>query len=259
VSRLDKQAQLFGFMNRRALELADRRQPQPAMFLDIGCGSGALMQDLPYKRIVGIDKDPDALALARERLPEARFIEADTDSGDFPGVLREILSGKPVIARLSLALHKLSDPVGTMRMLRETLPSGSVLLLLSPDQEMSCAYPGDTFERLCELWREAPGRADGEHGRKLSWQMREAGLQEITVAPYIFTTVGVDDRYKRGLLFSVFNEFRLGDWERAGRAGDPRAGEVLAEMGVLLDELEEQFLQPHFFFMGTVMIGIARI
>src|SRR4051794_20936123 len=54
---------------------------RPRKIFDIGCGPGnsteLLAQRFTAAEVVGVDSSPDMLAAARERLPKARFVEAD--------------------------------------------------------------------------------------------------------------------------------------------------------------------------------------
>ena len=89
----------------RAGELAERVRAFLAASgderaLDVGCGAGALALALAplVREVVGVDRVPELLALARERAPEnARFVEADAthlpyDEGEFDlaGTLRTL-------------------------------------------------------------------------------------------------------------------------------------------------------------------------
>jgi SAM-dependent methyltransferase len=68
--------------------------------LDVGCGAGALALALAplVREVVGVDRVPELLALARERAPEnATFVEADAtqlpygdDEFDLSGTLRTL-------------------------------------------------------------------------------------------------------------------------------------------------------------------------
>jgi ubiquinone/menaquinone biosynthesis C-methylase UbiE len=55
----------------------------PAATLDVACGTGFLTQHLPGM-IVALDQSESMLALARERLPEATFLEDDGLDLPFP-------------------------------------------------------------------------------------------------------------------------------------------------------------------------------
>jgi len=48
----------------------------PAKTLDVACGTGFLTQHLPGT-VVGFDQSESMLALARKRVPEARFVQGD--------------------------------------------------------------------------------------------------------------------------------------------------------------------------------------
>ncbi len=56
----------------------------PRRVLDLGCGPGnsteLLAQRYPNAEILGLDSSPDMLSKARERLPQATFLEADIAS-----------------------------------------------------------------------------------------------------------------------------------------------------------------------------------
>jgi 2-polyprenyl-3-methyl-5-hydroxy-6-metoxy-1,4-benzoquinol methylase len=70
---------LSPFLRRKRLQAA---QPYLAgRVLDIGCGSGALASLVAAEDYLGVDRDPEVLAVARERFPQHRF----TDSLPPPG------------------------------------------------------------------------------------------------------------------------------------------------------------------------------
>lgn len=67
--------------------LAARTQPRPGeICVEIGCDLGSCCERLakavaPDGRVVGIDKAPDRIAIARERLPSLHFVVADVLQG----------------------------------------------------------------------------------------------------------------------------------------------------------------------------------
>jgi SAM-dependent methyltransferase len=63
----------------RALERTIAALP-PGRTLDVACGTAFLTRHLRGE-IVGLDQSPGMLAIARERMPEATFVEADVLNG----------------------------------------------------------------------------------------------------------------------------------------------------------------------------------
>lgn len=123
--------------------------------LDVGCGAGALALALaPHvAQVVGVDRVPELLALARERAPEnASFVEGDARalefgdaSFDLTGTLR--------------TLHHVTRPELVLaEMTRVTRPGGRVLVVdqVAPIDPLE-AFAVDRFERA----------RDPEHARLL--------------------------------------------------------------------------------------------
>jgi SAM-dependent methyltransferase len=134
----------------RARELAERVRVFVAASgeeraLDVGCGAGALALALAplVREVVGVDRVPELLALARERAPEnATFVEADAthlpyDEGafDLAGTLR--------------TLHHVPRPeLVAAELARVTKVGGRVLVIdqLGPVDPLD-ALAVDRFER----------------------------------------------------------------------------------------------------------------
>lgn len=63
--------------------LIQSRRPGARTLLDVACGTAAHLADLrPHYEVGGVDLEPEMLAVARERLPEVPFHEADMTSFD---------------------------------------------------------------------------------------------------------------------------------------------------------------------------------
>src|SRR5438046_9628029 len=104
--RFARTAQRFvARQDERAAELAERVREfvgasGDERAIDVGCGAGALALALAplVREVVGVDRVPELLALARERAPEnATFVEADVThipfeegSFDLAGTLRTL-------------------------------------------------------------------------------------------------------------------------------------------------------------------------
>ncbi len=97
--------------------------PAGAAVLDIGCGSGALLERLAHRHpseLIGVDPSSAQLAQARRRLPDARFLEGGAE--DLP------LDDDAVdVAVTALALNFCPDPARAVtEMLRVTRYGGIV-------------------------------------------------------------------------------------------------------------------------------------
>jgi SAM-dependent methyltransferase len=88
----------------------------PARTLDVACGTGFLTRHLPGE-ITGLDQSPAMLAVARERMPAATFVEVDAltglpfDDGSFDRIFTGHFYGHlepDVRARFLLDAHRVA-------------------------------------------------------------------------------------------------------------------------------------------------------
>jgi len=62
----------------RVLELVERHNPGARTLLELGCGTGTILAGLgSFNALTGIDRSPEMLAIAAEKVPGARLIEGD--------------------------------------------------------------------------------------------------------------------------------------------------------------------------------------
>jgi SAM-dependent methyltransferase len=134
----------------RAVELAEQVQsfvlPEgDERAIDVGCGAGALALALAplVREVVGVDRVPELLELARERAPaNAQFVEADATSLPF-----EVASFD--LAGTLRTLHHVRRPeLVIAELARVARPGGRVLVIdqLAPIDPLD-AYPIDRFEQ----------------------------------------------------------------------------------------------------------------
>ncbi len=101
----------------------------PETAIDFGCGPGnsteLLARRFPDTALTGLDRSPDMLAEARERLPSVRFEEADLD-GWQPAAPIDLLFANAV-------LHWLPDHAGLFPRLAGFLAPGGCLAVQMPD------------------------------------------------------------------------------------------------------------------------------
>ncbi len=56
----------------------DRFRPGAASLLELGCGTGSILERiLGIDSLTGLDRSPEMLAMARSKVPAARFVEGD--------------------------------------------------------------------------------------------------------------------------------------------------------------------------------------
>jgi len=126
--------------------------------LDAACGTGRFSEGLARRghQVIGVDSSPDMLALARRRVPDARF-----ESGDLTQLPLPVASVDMVVCALALAHLPSLDPVMTefARVLRpgghlivsdvhhELILRGSVVTSMGPNGE----------PRLVPTYRHTPG------------------------------------------------------------------------------------------------------
>ncbi|MER7494504.1 class I SAM-dependent methyltransferase [Streptomyces pharetrae] len=108
-------------------------RPGRPLVVDLGCGPGSLAarlaRRLPSAEIVGVDRDPLLLELARTHHPDAaRYVDAEIDA---PGWTEALALDRPLDAAVSTtALHYLSPDAlrRTYRRLAGLLRPGGVLV-----------------------------------------------------------------------------------------------------------------------------------
>jgi len=143
-------ARFVARQDERAAELAERVAafvlPSGAeRALDVGCGAGALALALAplVRQVVGIDRVPELLALARERAPEnATFVEADATQLPFA-------DGEFDLAGTLRTLHHVPRPeLVVVELVRVTRVGGRVLVIdqIAPVDPLD-ALAVDRFER----------------------------------------------------------------------------------------------------------------
>jgi len=134
----------------RAAELAERVRvfvgaSGDERALDVGCGAGALALALALlvREVVGVDRVPELLELARERAPgNATFAEADATRLPYP-------NGEFDLAGTLRTLHHVPRPELVLaELVRVTRPGGRVLVIdqLAPVDPLD-AIAVDRFER----------------------------------------------------------------------------------------------------------------
>lgn len=157
----------------------------PEAVLDVGCGTGHLLQKIaerfPSAHLAGIDPTPEMLALAREKLPSsAELRRAFAEQLPFPADRFDVVISANVF-------HYLRRPDDVLReMLRVLRPGGKLIITDWCDDYLAC--------RICDLWlrRFNPAHHRTYKSRECEAMLERAGARDITV-----------ERYKISLLWGM--------------------------------------------------------
>ena len=166
----------------RTLAALFAREDGGASVLDVGCGTGVLMEGCLGSVLlpVGLDRSPAMLARARRRLPHAPLICGDAAALPFPDASFDA-------AVTNSALHYLDDPAAAVRELaRVTKPGGAVVWT---DWDGGAL----TTRAVCG-WLRLTGRPLGtlSSADGMAATLTDAGLEEVTV-----------DRWRHGRLWGL--------------------------------------------------------
>jgi ubiquinone/menaquinone biosynthesis C-methylase UbiE len=179
LQRLIDQSRLLGDLTEQVLRQAGLG---PGMrVLDIGCGAG----DVSFLAaslvgatgsVLGIDKSPEAVALARKRAVQAGLSNVQFEVAD----VADYRLTEPVDAIVGRAiLMYLPDPAGVLRRLAEQLRPGGLLVFQEMNLSTTRSLPEAPLYSACTQWgRETVRRAGFEidMGSKLYPTFRRAGL-----------------------------------------------------------------------------------
>jgi SAM-dependent methyltransferase len=110
------------------VELLDRLPVRPAVAVDIGCGTGALMESLAPRvdRTIGVDSSPRMLERARRRFEGRDSVELRLGEAEH----LPLGDGEADLALMSMTLHHLAEPrAGLGEVARVTRPGGAFILV----------------------------------------------------------------------------------------------------------------------------------
>jgi ubiquinone/menaquinone biosynthesis C-methylase UbiE len=155
--------------------------------LDLGCGPRGVLELMcervaPGGRVVGLDADPNHVAMATElvmtlQLPDVEILLGDARDTGLASDSFDVVHGRTLLITVPEPTAVLAE------MVRVARPGGWVASL-EPDTECVICYPPHpAFDRLCEIFITAFSRngADPHMGRRLGELYRHAGLTELNV------------------------------------------------------------------------------
>jgi SAM-dependent methyltransferase len=166
------EARSFWFRARNALVAAALSKDFPAArdFGEIGCGTGFVLEGLasrrPDLRLMGIDIFGEAIALAKRRVPAARFVLADARYLPFA-------EDFDAVGAFDVLEHIREDEAALAEMRRVLRPGGGLLLTVPQ------------HSRLWSAADEKAGHVRRYKRRDLERKVRAAGFEIIVVTGFV--------------------------------------------------------------------------
>jgi SAM-dependent methyltransferase len=252
LERLTIQARLIQPITRRFF--VDAGIAPGMRVLDVGSGAGDvafLAAELvgPTGEVVGADRAPEALAVARARAESQGLRNVSFRDGD-PSELEFDETFDAIVGRYVLVFQP--DPAAMVRKLVRHLRPEGVVVFHEPEWARARSTPPvASWDRCCRLIVEAfaAGGADSEMGVKLPLVYTSAGLPEPTLAMETVIGAGVNSADQVHFTTDVLVTL-LPDIERLGLAAP---GEIDPE--TLADSVLADLVASGSVFVGRSEIG----
>lgn len=164
----------------RRCDVITRRRP-PGRLLDVGCGTGLLMNAMRHRGwdVEGVDFTPDAVRAARERfgLP---VVEGTLESARFPSASFDA-------AVLWNVIEHVPDPAATIAEVARVLRPGGLIVMATPNVD---AFDARIFGRHWALW-EAPRHFNLFSPTTLGRVCERHGFERVTAESVVGTWFGL--------------------------------------------------------------------
>ncbi len=234
-----------------AAYLLDRIGPGTDL-LDVGCGPGTITVDLARLvapgRVVGIDRAPEILEVARRDAASAGMTDVEFRTGDAYALPVEDATFDAVHAHQ--VLQHLADPVSALREMRRACRPGGVVAVRDGDYAAMHWYPADPLlDRWLDLYRQAARGTGGEPdaGRHLLAWALQAGFAEVVPSASAWCFATPEDRAWWGGLWAdrVTGSALTDRIRERGLAGDAELGAIAAAWRRWAETPEGWFVCPH--------------
>lgn len=235
--------------------------------LDIGCADGFVTEsrfkeEYGFSLVVGVDHNK-ALMEKQSSHGIFHYHYLNVEAPDFEDEMEELLEAYGIdgfdVVFIALTLHHLKNPERFLRKLRPFIHKGGAIILRGVDDGALVSF-GDKglVEKVIEESIETKNMSDRFHARKFYSMLRAAGFEDIKMKYAVNDTVGISPEEK-DVLFRYYFKFRS-DYTKRQLATDPDNAEYIKKHEQMmddLDELQDLFLRPDFFFLVMTITAIA--
>jgi ubiquinone/menaquinone biosynthesis C-methylase UbiE len=168
--------------------------------IDVGCGTGEVIQRLAHLGIegVGLDISKAMVDAARQQFSGHTFVQGSAYELPFP-------AGHFSWYRSERVVHLLDRPEDALAEAHRVLKEDGLIVILSPDMDStvfstSRQYTGLGRAALSAMLELAPP----VRGREIPQLMIEAGFKAVEVVPYVLSVDNVRDA-RRGIIDNVLS------------------------------------------------------
>ena len=237
--------------------------------LDIGCADGYVTElrfkkEYPFEKVIGVDFNEKLVEkVSQEDHGHFYYHQLDLEAKDFDDRMQAIMEEHGIegfdVMFSALTLHHLKNPQRILMKLRKYMNRGGALIIRGVDDGGMLAY--DDHGLVEKILRETisfENASDRFHGRKFYPMLCAIGFKDIQMRYQVDDTTHMDFE-EREDFFHYYFDFRLNYTLRALKKDpdNPFYIENHSKMQEMLDELEERFMKPDFFFSTLTICAIA--
>ncbi len=211
--------------------------------LEIGCGPGALAESLhrwfPRAQIIGIDRDSEFIAFAKEHIPGVTFREGDATDLPFPDESFDVT--------ISNTVQEHVEPTAFWGEQLRVLKPGGVCLCLSARKGIHCTAPclAETAEERA-FWESLPEPDDtfqrysvGRYAMseaELPASMAQNGFSNISTGYAVIDLTPDAPKYSPEMAELMIESMRQNDLEAIQSVHAPCADRVIAAVNAKYEE-----------------------
>ena len=204
--------------------------------LDVGCGGGNVSRQLarltgPRGTVLGVDLDPEVLALARHDVENEGLMNVSFHVGD----ANSIPGGPYDLAYSRFLLSHVGDPAAVLSAMVASLAPGGLVIAEDTHFSGNFCYPDSSaYRRFGELARETVRRRGGnaDIGPAIPSLLRAAGIEEVAVSVAQPTGLGSD---VKGLMLTTLERI----WQSVLEEGVATTAELTQIHAELRDFCED--------------------